>query len=46
MKNSIELNNNEELGDEIDIKQLFKRILMTSKLIIAITAYFFNCSYL
>jgi LPS O-antigen subunit length determinant protein (WzzB/FepE family) len=34
------LNNNEELGDEIDIKALFKRILNGKRLIIASTVLF------
>ena len=40
MNNSIKLNNNEELGDEIDIKALFKRILNGKRLIIASTVLF------
>ena len=40
MNNSINLNNNEELGDEIDIKALFKRILNGKRLIIASTVLF------
>jgi len=40
MSNSINLNNNEELGDEIDLKALFKRILNGKRLIIASTVLF------
>ena len=40
MNNSTNLNNNDELGDEIDIKALFKRILNGKRLIIASTVLF------
>ena len=40
MKNSTNLNNNDELGDEIDIKSLFKTILINKHLIIAFTVSF------
>ena len=40
MNNSINLNNNEELGDEIDVKALFKRILNGKRLIISSTVLF------
>ena len=40
MKNSTDLNKNNELGDEIDIKALFKRILINKHIISAFTASF------
>ena len=40
MKNSTDLNKNNELGDEIDIKALFKRILNNKHIISAFTASF------
>ena len=40
MKNSTDLNKNNELGDEIDIKALFKRILINKHIIAASTASF------
>ncbi len=40
MNNSINLNNNEELGDEIDVKALFKRILNGKRIIISSTVLF------
>ena len=40
MNNSINLNNNEEMGDEIDIKSLFKTIFNGKRLIIASTVLF------
>ena len=40
MNNSTNLNNDDKLGDEIDIKSLFKIILINKRLIIASTASF------
>ena len=40
MNNSTDLNNNDELGDEIDIKSLLKTILVNKRLIIASTVSF------
>ena len=40
MNNSTDLNKNNELGDEIDIKSLFKIILINRRLIITFTALF------
>jgi LPS O-antigen subunit length determinant protein (WzzB/FepE family) len=40
MNNNTDLNNNDELGDEIDIKSLFNTILNGKRLVIASTALF------
>ncbi len=40
MNNSTDLNNNDELGDEMDIKSLLKTILVNKRLIIASTVSF------
>ena len=40
MNNSTDLNNNDKLGDEMDIKSLFKTILNGKRLIIVSTGLF------